>query len=386
MTFSAFYRLIHPKSLQAIPRDDLHRLFVPYASFFDQCGASIPPPPQIPPAPNEPFGCQVIFQVLASSGPSAPAELMETLEMISDVVTSEDAQRLLDFARSDAFRVNELIGLQPHVTAVKLWVRDPVIFKQAIQRLRRFKLGFPDAPCGNGAGDGAVCTQCGVLTTQQANEPKDTKSKMARRIDLPAIQATPAPTEDVSEKTVVSEFYFRRRGRVWNLGFRGKSGDIPNRDARGLAYIQHLLARPGQKISVEDLEEMVTANVAVRAAAHGQEVADPDAMKAYFDELVELREELDDAITGDNDEMQRRLTKQIEELSSQVRKMLGLNGRVRRVGDEGEQMRSRVSKAITRARDEIKEDLPELSAHLHAIRCGRVVVYEPDELFSWEFS
>lgn len=188
-----------------------------------------------------------------------------------------------------------------------------------------------------------------------------------------------------SAPSVVTPYRFARSGRVWVLAFNRALCYMPHKEAGGLAYIQHLLARPNQEIPVERLEEMVTGNLALDAVSTGDAVVDREGLAKIWTEMSQLRAEMDVAERNRDTAAQSRLEGELDRLTEQVRKMHGLNDRVRRVGDQTEQLRSKVTNSIRRAIKALGET-PALAAHLSAVKSGRTLSYRPDSPIPWDFS
>lgn len=189
----------------------------------------------------------------------------------------------------------------------------------------------------------------------------------------------PTPTEP---------FRFARSGRVWVLAFNRIACLMPHKDAGGLAYIQHLLARAGQEIPVESLEQMVTGNAALDAVSMGDAVVDRPGLERIWADMRRVKGDMDAAERNGDLAAQSRLQTEYDALGEQVRGMHGLNDRVRRLGDQTEQLRSKVTNSIRRAIKALEADggLPALAAHLAAIRCGRTLSYRPDSTIAWDFT
>jgi len=189
-----------------------------------------------------------------------------------------------------------------------------------------------------------------------------------------------------SKPTPAEPFRFARSGRVWVLAFNRALCYMPHKEAGGLAYIQHLLSRVGQEIPVERLEEMVTGNLALDAVSTGESVVDRTGLERIWKEMRGVQGEIDAAERNADLAAQSRLQGEHDQLTEQVRLMHGLNDRVRRVGDQTEQLRTKVTNSVRRAIKSLTDDLPPLAAHLSAIRCGRTLSYRPDSSIAWEFT
>lgn len=178
-------------------------------------------------------------------------------------------------------------------------------------------------------------------------------------------------------------YHFERAGRVWVLAFDRAMCYMPHKEAGGLAYIQHLLARPGQEIPVERLEEMVTGNLALDAVSTGEAVVDRAGLERIWNEMRRLQGEIDVAERDGDLAAQSRLQTEHDQLTEQVRLVHGLNDRVRRIGDQTEQLRTKVTNSIRRTIKALENELPSLAAHLSAVRCGKTMSYRPDSTIPW---
>jgi hypothetical protein len=78
------------------------------------------------------------------------------------------------------------------------------------------------------------------------------------------------------------------------------------------------------------------------------------------------------------------LRAQLDELTEQLERALGLHGRERKVGDPAEKARTAVTWRIRSAIKKIAEGHPELGRHFHAsIRTGSFCVYDPELRVIW---
>ncbi len=102
---------------------------------------------------------------------------------------------------------------------------------------------------------------------------------------------------------------FRKEGEYWTLGIGGRV--FPLRDAKGLAYLAHLLRYPGRELHVLNLaagisdsssggdtermprggEDLQKAGIHVGRLGDAGEVVDDQAKRAYRCRLAELRQE-----------------------------------------------------------------------------------------------
>ena len=209
----------------------------------------------------------------------------------------------------------------------------------------------------------------------------------AARIETPD---TAAPVSD--RRPPEDEHLFRREGEFWTIAYRGVTCRL--RDMKGLGYIAHLIAHPGQRIHVLDLfaqaggDGATVAPIADLQAENLEVVSDPgDASKVldsraraeYRQRLSELRAELAEA-EGNNDPGRAERTRsELDSLTDGLKSALGLGGRSRRFTAETERARGTVSKSIRKSLERIRHSHQELGAHLSTcIRTGYFCAYLPD--------
>ncbi len=186
---------------------------------------------------------------------------------------------------------------------------------------------------------------------------------------------------DASEEA----FRFQRIGRVWVLAFEDRVCYIPHREASGLAYVQHLLARPHQAIPVEDIEKLVTGELALDAIVSGDDVLDREGLQQVWAEMRRLHAELDRAKDDHDHAEEARIQAELDDLGGQVRQLHGLNDRVRRIGDDVERLRTKITNAIRRSTRLLEDEHPLLAGHLRALDLGKVMAYRPATDVPWAF-
>jgi len=187
--------------------------------------------------------------------------------------------------------------------------------------------------------------------------------------------------DDAPEKA----FRFQRIGRVWLLAFEDRVCYVPHREASGLAYIQHLLARPHQALPVEDVEKLVTGELALAAIVSGEEVVDREGLQRVWTEMRRIRAKLDRAKDDHDRAAETRYQADLDELSSEVRRCHGLNDRVRHIGDDVERLRTKITNAIRRSTRLLEDEHPPLAAHLRTLDLGKVMAYRPAAEVPWAF-
>jgi predicted ATPase len=168
---------------------------------------------------------------------------------------------------------------------------------------------------------------------------------------------------------------FRREGAVWHITYRGKTIRMP--DAKGLHDIATLLARPREPVPATQLAGLV-------APTGADPVLDDRARAAYKARLTELDQDIDDATAGNDLERAARAAAEREALIGELTRALGMGGRRRRLGDDGERARKAVTARIRHATDHLEHYHSDLAAHLRAaIRTGTACTYQPAQPVEW---
>jgi len=188
------------------------------------------------------------------------------------------------------------------------------------------------------------------------------------------------------------ECLFRREGEYWTVAYRGLTCRL--RDMKGLGYIAHLLAHPGDRIHVLDLLGQVVgsgADTVLSAAIQAEnlevaldlddasEVVDSRARAEYRRRLSELHAELEEAESNNDPGRVERARDELDSLTDALSSALGLGGRSRRFTAETERARGPVSKSIRKSLERIRRSHRELGDHLSTcIRTGYFCAYLPD--------
>ena len=197
-------------------------------------------------------------------------------------------------------------------------------------------------------------------------------------------------SEAVEEKRGVRDHAFHRQGEYWTIVYDGHTFRLKH--AKGLAYIAYLLRYPGEEfhaldlVSVVDGEQVegrrdrpaVTQQPARRLGDAGA-LLDPQAKAAYARQLRDLREELEEARAFNDPGRVERLQQEIDFLTQELARAVGLGGRERRAGSHAERARVNVTRAIASAVQKIAEHHAGLGRHFSAtIKTGTFCSYVPD--------
>ena len=201
----------------------------------------------------------------------------------------------------------------------------------------------------------------------------------------------------------------RKEGEYWTVGYRNSAFRL--KDTKGLRYISLLLRHPRIEFHVLDLaggvagqhedneaahsvpglphgnEDLEKAGIHIGSLGDAGEMLDDTAKVAYRRRLSELREELDEAKKSGRVDRAVKVEREIDALTSELSRAVGLGGRSRRAGSASERARQSVSKTIKSVLDRIAQSDAALGDILsRCIKTGTFCTYEPDrDCPTWEF-
>jgi hypothetical protein len=194
---------------------------------------------------------------------------------------------------------------------------------------------------------------------------------------LPRIAALlPEPTglRPPTAGAAAPRFTLRREGAVWSIESAGRVARL--RDSRGLALLARLVDSPGLELHVLQL---VSSGDGRRDAGDAGPLLDDRAVHGYRGRLLELRDELAEAEAFADAARADRARTEIEMLTRELARAVGLGGRARRAGDAAERARTAAQKRLREAIRRIADELPELGRHLdQTVRTGLFCGYFPD--------
>jgi hypothetical protein len=179
---------------------------------------------------------------------------------------------------------------------------------------------------------------------------------------------------------------FRREGEFWTIAYGGQMFRL--RDLKGLRYMASLLASPERELHVLELVAAATGlpsdastdfgqnDLAGRRPADPDPVLDDQAKREYGRRLAELEDELERARGWGDIERAARLQGELDLLTEELSRAVGLRGRDRTFSSPEERARISLTKAITTAIRLIEKHSPALAAHFDAsIQTGRFCCY-----------
>ena len=204
---------------------------------------------------------------------------------------------------------------------------------------------------------------------------------------------------------------FSKEGEYWTVGYNGSSFRL--RDSKGLGYLAHLLRHPGTEFHVLDLvggiavqrdedeaspsaqglprgdEGLEQAGIHIGNLGDAGEMLDEQAKIAYRRRLSELREALEEAKELGNIERAEQAEQEIEALTSELSRAVGLGGRNRRAASASERARQSVTKTIKAVLERIEQSDAALGDILsRSITTGTFCSYHPgaEVIIAWQFS
>ena len=136
----------------------------------------------------------------------------------------------------------------------------------------------------------------------------------------------------------------------------------------------------------EDLEK---AGIHIGSLGDAGEMLDEQAKVAYRRRLSELREELEEAKERGNVERAERAEQEIDALTAELSRAVGLGGRNRRAASASERARQSITKTIKAVLERIAQSDAALGDILsRCIKTGTFCSYQPDPDFpiAWEFA
>jgi uncharacterized membrane protein len=206
---------------------------------------------------------------------------------------------------------------------------------------------------------------------------------------------------------------FRKEGEYWTVGHGGNSSRL--KDTKGLGYLAHLLHHPGVEFHVLDLvggiashreedeigighsaqglprgtEDLEKAGIHVTSLGDAGEMLDEQAKVAYRRRLSELREELEEAKELGRVERAEKAEQEIDALTKELSRAVGLGGRNRRAASASERARQSVTKTIKAVVERIAQSDAALGdIFSRCVKTGTFCSYQPDPEFpiAWEFA
>jgi tetratricopeptide (TPR) repeat protein len=222
-----------------------------------------------------------------------------------------------------------------------------------------------------------------MRTCNELNMPA-LREKVAAEL-APASATAPAKAQEAPAKTN----RFALEGEYWAITFADET--VRLRDSKGMRILSVLLASPGRPQPSLDLERIGesgdAATVRAVASSDAGDVLDDEARRQYRARIADLRLSIDDAASNGQSDRAGALQEELDFITHELSRGMGLGGRSRRAGSAAERARINVTRAVKTAMQRIADGSPALAAHLEAtVRTGSACVYVPDPRAPIEWS
>lgn len=263
---------------------------------------------------------------------------------------------------TDAIAANERLGALPYVARSKM-------------ELARVLLGR-SAP-----GDREAATR--LLAEAGSTAGAIGQHRLREELAAVKVELPPAPTAATLSAAI------RKEGDLWTVGYGADSFHL--KDSKGIVFLATLLRSPGRDVHVLDLlDPMAGARDAAhpRDAGDAGELLDPTARAAYKRRLADLQDDLEEAERFADLGRAERARHEIDFLTAELARGVGLGGRARRAGSAAERARQNVCRTIAAALKKIADVSPGLGQHLAAtVSTGMFCCYDPRlaEPLLWTF-
>jgi hypothetical protein len=195
--------------------------------------------------------------------------------------------------------------------------------------------------------------------------------EIAERLDMPGLMVRIREHNGFVSGSARG-FALRREGDVWSIEHPG--GVIRLKHTRGLSMLATLVEREREDIHVT---ELMGAPDGVDGGDAG-EILDRKAKQAYRARLESLHEQLREAEDRNDIGRANRVRAELDVLTQQLARAVGLGGQDRRVGAATERARIAVRQRLRDAIRKIVEHAPALETYLDsAIKTGTFCSYHP---------
>lgn len=186
------------------------------------------------------------------------------------------------------------------------------------------------------------------------------------------------PAIPSATRRVTAPALFVRNGPLRRIGFGGRDVTVP--DLKGYRYLERLLADPGREWHVLDLVAAERGGPAGPVES-GIPALDDVARDAYRRRLVEVEQDIDDAVLM-NDLGRAELAQRDRDfLVAEITGAVGLHGRPRLVHGSSERARTSVLRCLRYAVAHLAEHHADLAAHLQGtVHTGTYCSYRSDPL------
>jgi tetratricopeptide (TPR) repeat protein len=168
-------------------------------------------------------------------------------------------------------------------------------------------------------------------------------------------------------------------GEYWTVTFSGDRSR--HRDSKGMRMLAHLIGNAGREFHVLHLVGVASGNEGAGILIEDAAAATPDdrARQSYRERLADLQDRLTEAETNGDLGRQECLREELDLLTDEVARGVGLGGRERKTGSSAERARVNVQRRLSDSIRKIAASNPALGRHLdHHVHTGAYCVYRRD--------
>jgi predicted ATPase len=170
----------------------------------------------------------------------------------------------------------------------------------------------------------------------------------------------------------------RLEGDYWSVTFEGRTFRL--KDSRGLRMLSQLVQNPGREFHVLDLSSAGEHEEQRALAGDAGAMLDTAAKATYAKRARELREDIEEAERWHDDARAARSRAELEWLTEELARGVGLGGRDRKAASAVERARVNVQRRLSDAIRRIAENSPALGGHLtRTIKTGAYCSYRCDD-------
>jgi non-specific serine/threonine protein kinase len=167
----------------------------------------------------------------------------------------------------------------------------------------------------------------------------------------------------------------RSDGDDWVVTHAGRTFAL--KGTIGMTYLVTLLRHPGRELHALDL--VTSGESSAAPAGDAGEMLDDRARGAYRRRLADLGAELEEAREFNDPGRAERLQAEIESLTDELARAVGLGGRTRRAGSDAERARLNVTRALKRVIEMVAARDAALGSDLErGVQTGNFCSYTPD--------
>jgi hypothetical protein len=186
-------------------------------------------------------------------------------------------------------------------------------------------------------------------------------------------ESSARPAEPLAPAWDISQL-LRQEGDYWSVTFEGCTFRL--KDSRGLRMLSQLLRNPGREFHVLDLSSVREGEGEPRAAGDAGEVVDRTARADYAKRIQELREDQEEAERWHDEARAARTRAELEWLTEELARGVGLGGRDRKAASAVERARVNVQRRVSDAIRRIADNCPVLGELLsRTVKTGVYCAY-----------